>query len=128
MRRKALTEDTREAIRAELEQSHADRAHGPHPKPEKAAAWRRALDALEHGAIAIQVDSALYRVIGEQRPRQYLTVEDTRDAIIVELTGHADLHAASPDIADGFVLAIGAITFGALEVFAGGTLYRIVEE
>jgi hypothetical protein len=128
MRRRALTEATRELIRAELEESRRDRAEGsPHPKPEKAAAFERAITALDHGALAVAVEKAVWWVTGEPGPDHYLTVQRDRESILAELKdGHAARagHEAAAKYAD----AIVAIEHGALAVFAGGMLYRVVEE
>lgn len=129
MRRRALTEGTREEIRAELEESRRDRAEGsPHPKPKKAAQFERALTALNAGAVEIAVERGpVWRVVGEPGPDHFLTVQRDRERVLAELKdGHA--MRAGHDSAAKFADAIVAVEHGALAVFAGGMLYRIVEE
>lgn len=128
MRRRALTEGTREEIRAELEESRRDRDEGsPHPKPEKAAAFERAITALGAGAVEVEVERAVWRVVGEPRPPQYITVERDREKILAELEDGRRVRAGTDALA-AFENAVAAIQAGALAVFVGSTLYRVVEE
>lgn len=129
MRRRALTEGPREQIRAELEESRRDRAEGsPHPKPEKAAAFERALAALNYGALAVAVEKAVWHVIGEPLPPQFITVQRDREMVLAELTDGLAVRADSDaEVRLRFEHAIAAVQAGALAVFAGGVLYRVVE-
>jgi len=127
MRRKGLTDDTREMIRAELEESRRDRAEGsPHPKPEKAAAFARAIEALDRGALEVRVEHAIWRVVGEPRPPQYITIERDREKLLAELEDGRRARAGT-DALTAFEDAITAMQAGALAVWAGGVMYRIVE-
>ncbi len=128
MRRRALTEGTREQIRAALEESRRDRAEGsPHPEPEKAEQFERALAALNYGALEVAVEHAAWRVAGEPARPQFITVQRTREKILAELS---DYRAAMDwsGAAMEFEHAAAAIQAGALAVFAGGMLYRVVED
>lgn len=127
MRRKGLTDDIREKIRAELEESRRDRAEGsPHPKPPKAEVFARAIEALDHGALEVKVENAVWRVIGEPRPPQYITIERDREQIMAELEDGRRTRAGTDALA-AFEDAVVAIQAGALAVFVGGAMYRVVE-
>lgn len=112
-------------ILAELEQSRADRGE-PHAKPERAAEFERAIAAVKAGAVEVRVKHAAYRVVGEQRPRQYLITEDDRSRILETLRSYAD--KASSDRAAEYAAAIAAVGHGATAVFAGGEMYLVVED
>ena len=125
MRHHSVLEDTREMILAELEQAKADRGE-PHPKPPRAAEFERAIAAVKAGAVEVRVKHTVYRVVGEQRPRQYLITEDSRARILETLRSYGD--KASGERAQEYAQAIEAIGHGAAVVFAGGEMYRLVVE
>jgi hypothetical protein len=111
-------------ILAELEQSKADRTE-PHGKPPRAAEFERAIAAIEGGALEVRVRNAVYRVVGEERPRQYLITEDNRERVLETLRRHGGM--AGGHRAEEHAQAIAAIGHGALVVFVDGELYRVVE-
>lgn len=110
-------------ILAELEQSRADRTE-PHGKPPRAAEFERAIAAVKAGALEVRVKNGVYRVVGEQRPRQYLITEDSRERVIEMLMGYEKNPALAADI----TRALAALEYGATVVFAGGEMYRVVED
>jgi hypothetical protein len=112
-------------ILAELEQSEADRTE-PHGKPPRAAEFERAIAAVKAGAAEVRVKNAVYRVVGEQRPRQYLITEDGRERILETLRSYAE--TAGGHRAEEYAQAIEAIGYGALVVFVDGEMYRVVED
>lgn len=61
MERKALNKGTRAEILGELEQYGSDRAQ--QGKEEKARAYARAWHAVEGGAVEVEVEHAVYRVV-----------------------------------------------------------------
>lgn len=125
MRHHSVLEDTREMILAELEQARADRGE-PHPKPPRAAELERAIAAMTAGALEVRVQHTVYRVAGEQRPRQYLITEDSREQVLETLHSHGRM--AGGDRTREYTQAIAAIEHGATVVFAGGEMYRVVED
>lgn len=112
-------------ILAELEQARADRGE-PHPKPPRAAELERAIAAVEAGAVEVRVKNGVYRVVGEERPRQYLITEDSPERVLETLHSHGRM--AGGDRAREYTKAIAAIEHGATVVFAGGEMYRVVED
>lgn len=125
MRRYPVTEGSRAEILAELEQYGADRAQ--QGKPEKAAVFAQAIHAIEAGAVEVTAGHALYRVVGEQRPRGHVVKEDGREQIRAELLGLQRFYAGHISESD-FINAVAAIGYGAAAVFLDGTLYRVVED
>lgn len=111
-------------ILAELEQSKADRTE-PHGKPPRAAELERAIAAVKAGALEVRVKNAVYRIVGEQRPRQYLITEDSRERVIETLRSYGE--TAGGKRAEEYTQAIAAIGHGALVVFVDGELYRVIE-
>lgn len=128
MRRYSVTEGTLAEITAELDAAGADRANGPHPKPEKAAEFAEALSALNHGALEVRVRHAIYRVTDAWPAGQHLTDQGDCDALLSTL-GHyqSSYVGVSDELAAEYRRAIEAVRRGALAVVAGGTLYRVVE-
>ena len=130
MRHHGVTEDTRDGILATLDQLGLDRTH--HGKEAKAREYAQAIHAIEAGALEVRVRHMLYRVVGEQRPRQYLTTEATREATLEALTGwrkHWTQAAAEhAELAAEFAQAVAAVEHGALAVFAGREMYIVVED
>jgi hypothetical protein len=125
MRHHSVLEDSREMILAELEQSKADRTE-PHAKPPRAAEFERAIAAVKAGAVEVRVKNAVYRVVGEQRPRQYLITEDGRERVLEALRSYGE--TAGGKRAEEYAQAIEAIDHGALVVFVDGEMYRVVED
>jgi hypothetical protein len=124
MRRHAVTEGTRDEILVELEESKADRGE-PHPKPERAAEFERAIAAVKAGALEVRVKHTVYRIVGEYRPQQHLTTEASRDRILEALRSH-DFKVDY--VRTEFDNAIAAVELGALAVFAFGDMYRVMED
>lgn len=125
MRHHNVTEDTRDALLAELNTYGSDRAQ--QGKAEKAAAYAQAVHAIEAGALEVRVEHSVYRVVGEQRPARYATVEDRREQVLIELGGQRRFHAGHPKEGE-VVQAIAAVGYGAIAVWADGVLYRVVVE
>jgi hypothetical protein len=125
MRRHSVTEGTRGEILAELDQYRSDRT--AHSQPEKAARYAQAVRAVEAGALEVQIKHAVYRVLYEPRPPQYITVEREREKILGELEDGRRARS-NADAAMAFEHAIAAVEAGALAVFAGGVMYRVVED
>lgn len=126
MRHHSVFEDTRDQILAALNKSGRDRADGPHPRPEKARPIAQALHAIAAGAVEVRVGYVVYRVVGEQRPRQYLITEDSPARILETLRSYSE--TAGHQRAQAYAQAIEAIGHGALVVFVDGEMYRLVAE
>lgn len=126
MRRHSVLEDTRDQILAELDKLGRDRADGPHPRLDKARQLAQALHAIEAGAVEVRVEHAVYRVVGEERPRQYLITEDSRERVLETLRSYSK--TAGGHRAEEYAQAIEAIGHGALAVFVDGEMYRLVAE
>lgn len=126
MRRHAVLEDTRDEILAALDKVGRDRTEGAHPRLDKARRIAQALHAIEAGAVEVRVEHTVYRVVGEERPRQYLITEDSPAGVLETLRSYGD--KASGERAQEYAQAIEAIGHGALAVFAGGEMYRLVAE
>jgi len=128
MRRKGLTEGTRDEILAELDDRGHSQADGPHPNVAKARTIAQALHAIEAGAVEVEIRDELFRVVGEARPHRYQVAEEPATAIRTELEKWAEhWDAADPDRAAEYEAALAALGYGALAVYADGTLYRVVE-
>jgi len=124
MRHHGVTEDTRDGILATLDQLGRDRTH--HGKEDKAREYAQAIHAIEAGALEIRVRHMLYRVGGEERPRQYLITEDSRERVLEALRSYSK--TAGGKRAEEYTQAIAAIGHGALVVFVDGEMYRVVED
>lgn len=124
MRRYSVTEATAGDVLAELERYGADRAQAG--KREKAAEIARAVHAIEAAGDGTEVVVGahhLFRAAGTREPRRYLTVEDSKARILMELQGLADLHG---DARPEFAQAIAAIRYGAVAVFVDGVRYHVI--
>lgn len=128
MRRRALTEGTRDEILAKLDEYGRDRADGPHPNEDKASRIARAYLAIQCGAVEVEFDNGVYRVTDWARPARYLIAEETHEVVLAEMNRYRDLYAGSKERSDPFRDAAMALGYGARAVFADGTLYRVVEE
>lgn len=123
----------REAPRAILTQELAEHIRGAehlHPEqPERADAYRRALQEIEMGALSARARNFEYRV-NEELSRRYGVTEGSRDEIMAELEQYAadraqqGKHVKAGELRDG-MMALGK---GSREVRVEHIVYRVVED